>query len=219
MSEVTIVPNDGFAVPEKSGGSAIVGKLVKFSVDGKFVVDKTEPMAADTTLVAMAVVTAWVCWKDGSPVEHRITQPGQYHPDREELGDLDEKTWEVGLNDKPSDPWRDTRYLHLIDPQTGADFTFVTDTFGGRRGIGDLKSQIANVRSVHPAAVPIVKPCSVAWKTRYGIKQRPEFKVVGWRGRQETVASVHQVVEDKQRKPLERRTTPDPEPMNDEIPF
>jgi hypothetical protein len=196
MSEITLASNDGFAVPEKSGGSAIVGKLVKFSVDGRFVVDKTEPMAADTTLVAMAVVTAWVCWKDGRLVEHRITQPGQYHPDREELGNLDEKAWEVGLNDKPSDPWRDTRYLHLMDPQTGADFTFVTDTFGGRRGIGDLKSQIANVRSSHPASVPILKLCSTPWKTKFGVKQRPEFKVVGWRGRQETITP------EKQRKPF-----------------
>jgi hypothetical protein len=218
MSALIPMPDDGFAVQEKSGGTAIVGKLIKFTTDGKFVVDKTEALRAETALVAMGVVTCWTRWgEDGEKPEHRITQPGQQHPDREELPDLDESKWPPGLNGEPSDPWRDTRYLHLIDPQTGTDYTFVTESYGGRRGIGDLKSQIANVRSAHPAAVPIVKPCSTPWKTKYGVKQRPEFKVVGWRGRQETAAPVAQVSEERQRKPLERRTTP--APMNDEIPW
>jgi hypothetical protein len=218
MSELILMDDDGFAVREKTSGNVIVGKLMKFTNEGHFMIDKTEVLAAETTLIALGVITCWVHWQNGKPVEHRITAPGTTHPDRSELPDLDESQWPDGLNGEPNDPWGDTRYLHLIDPQSGADYTFVTDTFGGRRAISDLKSQIANVRSVHPAAVAVVNPRSVPWKTRYGIKQRPEFKVVGWRGKQETVVPM-QVVGQGQRKPLEQRTSPAPESMNDSIPF
>jgi hypothetical protein len=30
-----------------------------------------------TKLVAVAVVTAWVHWVDGKPIEHRVTYAGQ----------------------------------------------------------------------------------------------------------------------------------------------
>jgi hypothetical protein len=186
MSELIVANPDGFAVQENAGASMIVGKMVKF-LDGRFVVDKTEPLPATTTLVAVNAVTAWVHWEDSRPVEHRITQPGQSHPYRTDLPDQDETKWPPGLNDEPSDPWRDTRYLHLIDPNTGADYTFVTDSFGGRRAVGDLKQQIANVRMAHPRAVPLVQLASTMMKTRFGQKARPDFKIVGWRGRQDDI--------------------------------
>jgi hypothetical protein len=214
MSEIIATADDGFSVREKTTGT-IIGKMIKF-LDGRYIVDKTETLPADTTLVALGVVTVWVNWVDGKPIDHRVTQPGQQHPERDELPDQDVSLWPPGLNDEPSDPWRDSRYLHLVDPQTGADYTFITDSYGGRRGVGELKSQIANVRSVHPAAVPLVKLGSVPWKTRYGMKQRPEFKVVGWRGKQDSGAPLQQPVE---RKPTERRALPAAEPINDSIPF
>jgi hypothetical protein len=184
-SEIVVAKADGFAVQENTSTTMIVGKMLKY-IDGRYTVDKTETMPANTTLVAVGTITAWVHWENSKPIEHRITQPGQSHPYRDELPDQDEKNWPPGMNDEPSDPWRDTRYLHLIDPQTGADYTFVTDSFGGRRAVGDLKSQIANVRSVHPEAVPLVQLATTTMKTRFGQKPRPEFKIVGWRGMHDT---------------------------------
>jgi hypothetical protein len=181
----TITPDDGFSIAEQSNSSSIVGRMLKFS-DGQFLIDKTERLAAGSKLVANAVVTAWICWRDNKPVEHCVTQPGQRHPARDALPDLDQTEWPLGLNGEPNDPWKDTRYLHLIDRQTGTDLTFITDSFGGRRAIADLKSQIANVRLAHPSALPVVMPRSVPWKTKYGIKQRPQFEVVECIGRQKT---------------------------------
>jgi hypothetical protein len=214
MNNDITVMEDGFSVQEKSSGTMIVGKLLKF-LDGRYIADKTETLPADTTLVAVGVITVWTHWVDGKPVEHRVTQPGQLHPEREDLPEQDESKWPPGLNDEPSDPWRDTRYLHLIDPQTGADYTFTTDSFGGRRGVGELKSQIANVRFAHPSAVPVVQLGSVPWKTKFGTKQRPSFKVIGWRGKQESPPI--QVVE--QRKQEQPRKLQAEEPLNDKIPF
>jgi hypothetical protein len=112
MTDITVTANDGFSVREKTTGT-IIGKMIKFQ-DGRHIVDKTETLPADTTLVAVGVVTVWVNWVDGKPIDHRVTQPGQQHPERDELPDQDQSLWQPGLNDEPSDPWRDTRYLHLI---------------------------------------------------------------------------------------------------------
>ena len=211
MSELAIMNTDGFAVQENIGASMIVGKMLKF-IDGRFTVDKTETMPANTTLVAVSAVTVWVHWENNRPVEHRVTQPGQSHPYRDDLPDQDETKWPLGLNNEPSDPWRDTRYLHLIDPNTGSDYTFTTDSYGGRRAVGDLKSQIANVRSAHPAAVPLVELAGTMMKTRFGQKPRPDFKIVGWRGRQDDVGAAGG-------KTSKKIAAPGDGDMDDDIPF
>ena len=209
MSEIAVMNTDGFAVQENSGASMIVGRMLKF-IDGRFTVDKTETLPANTTLVAVSAVTVWVHWENNRPVEHRVTQPGQSHPYRDDLPDQDQTRWPLGLNNEPSDPWRDTRYLHLIDPNTGADFTFISDSFGGRRAVGDLKQQIANVRSAHPAAVPLVQLASTMMKTRFGQKPRPDFKIVGWRGKQDDVAAT---------RAGKVAVIPGGDDMDDDIPF
>jgi hypothetical protein len=175
--------SDGFSVAEKGGSNLIVGKMVKFTIDGKYKVDKADILPDNTILVAIDVTTAWVNWRGGKPIEHRITHPGQLHPDRADLPDQDQATWERGLNGEPADPLKDTRYLRLIDPRTGQDYTFVTDTYGGRKAVSDLKSQIANIRFAHPGAVPVVRLGSTMMPTSFGLKPRPEFKVIDWRNK------------------------------------
>ena len=206
---------DGFSVAEKSGSNLIVGKMVKFTIDGKYKADKADTLPDYTTLVAMGVTTAWVKWQDGKPVEHRITQPGEVHPDRHDLPDQDEAMWEHGLKGEPADPWRDTRYLRLIDPRTGQDFTFVTDTVGGRKAVGELKSQINNIRFAYPGAVPLVQLCSTMMKTAFGLKPRPEFKVIGWRNNGNAPV---QLMRGPPRKPPEQKLSEIEPPFNDQVP-
>jgi hypothetical protein len=182
MNQEIATVQDGFTVDEKVGNGLVRGVLTKF-LDGVYKANKTETLPDGTCLIALDVVTCWVCWKGGKPVEHRVTQPGQTHPDRDDLPDQDESLWEAGLNGEPSDPWRNTRYLYLIHPHTGMRFCFVTDSVGGRMAISNLKDQIANVRYAQPNAVPLVKLSSVPMKTRFGMKTRPSFEVIEWRGK------------------------------------
>jgi hypothetical protein len=172
---------DGFDVPEPRTGF-IIGSMVKF-IERDFFADKTEKLPEGTTLVVTGVVTAWVKWEDGKP-EHRVTHAGQAHPQRDDLPDQDESLWEIDekFTGEPRDPWKDARYVYQIDPRTGRDFTFVTDTFGSRAAVGELKNAIANVRRAHPGVVPLVK---LGWKmmpTRRGPRPRPVFEVIEWRG-------------------------------------
>jgi hypothetical protein len=173
--------DDGFGVQERPGNNFIIGAMMKFD-DGAFIVSKTEPLPLGTVLVALDITTAWVKWWDSLPAEHRITQSGQFHPEREDLGDLDRTQWQSGKFGVV-DPWKDTRYLHLIDPQSGRDYTFTTDSAGGRIAIGELKSAIRNVRTVRPGAVPVVKLSTGSFKSkRYGEVPRPAFEIVEYRG-------------------------------------
>jgi hypothetical protein len=184
---------DGFGVSEnRSNASPIIGKMVKFTNDGRFVIDKTTQLPTDTTLVAVGVWTGWVHWDDGQPIEHLETREGESHPDNEDLPDRDKSLWPPSrFTGLPDDPWKDTRYTHLIDPQTGMDYTLVGDTFGMRKGVGELKSQIRNVRTACPTAFPIVQLRAGIMPTKlFGPKPYPQFVVVGWRGRQqETIAA------------------------------
>lgn len=214
--ELTNHQSDGFGVPENAGGQFIRGQMLKF-IDGSFIIDKTEPLP-DEPLVAIGVVTAWVRWGEDDngnkrPLEHRVTAAGQIHPDVDDMPDRDEDLWPPGLNGEPADPWKDTRYLHLINPRTGGDLTFVTDSFGGRRGVGNLKSKIMNIRMAYPGAVPVVKPVSVPFKTSYGMKKRPEFEIVGWRNQDGAPAAV-----DPQPKPVEQLEGPPPD-FDDDVPY
>jgi hypothetical protein len=179
-----IVPyagGDGWdAVPESSVG-LIRGRMVQYNLNTKeYLLDKQVVMNG-RVLVAVGVETAWVRWKGKERPEYRITAPGQRHPGRDELSHFDESEWEIGIDGRPADPWRDSRYLYLIDPQSGEVFTFITATVGGRHAISNLKRQIAVVRSAHPGAVPVVRLDTEPWKTQYGMRSKPRFIVVDWR--------------------------------------
>jgi hypothetical protein len=210
MSNNLPTTGDGFDVAEPGGNTLMIGRMLKFN-NGTFYVDKTEVMPPGTPLVVVSVVTVWIKWQDGRPVERRITYPGQTHPVRDDLPDQDETSWELGLNGRPADPWRDSRYLHCVDPKTGADYTFVTDSYGGRKAIGELKSQISNVRFAHPGAVPVIAIASTMMPTDYGPRPRPQFMVTSWKSLSgDAVAAV------EQKRISAPTTAPDPD---DEIPF
>ena len=178
--ELTIQGEDGFDVQERSG-SFIIGGMIKYH-DHVYTLNKAEPVLPDTTLLVIRIITCWVRWWDQAPTEHRVTRSGQLHPQRDDLPDKDKALWQLGLDGKNgADPWKDSRYLHLINLQTGQDYTFVTDTYGGRMAVGELNSSIRNVRVAHPSAMPIIKFGDGTFKSRqFGLVPRPAFVIVEW---------------------------------------
>jgi len=171
------------AVPE-TGGGVIVGSKIKYDFNEKvFTIDGMEADPSDTFAV-MDAIPAWVKWavSGNPPLEHRITKPGQYHPKRHEMPDRDESEWQIGRQGKAEDPWKDTRYVLMINTETAAKYTFITDTYGGSVAVSELKDRIKTVRQARPGVIPIVKLISWTMPTGYGIKPRPKFEVVGWSG-------------------------------------
>jgi hypothetical protein len=192
---------DGFlSVPQTAGGT-IRGSILKFS-DGEYTTRNGDCLN-NFRLVAVGAWTGWVRWSGGKPAE-TIETTGP-HPLRDELGWFDESQWESGLDGSPADPWRDTRNLYLVNQETGEEFTFSTMSFGGRRAVEDLVRQISNIRTAHPRACPIVELHSEKMKTRFGMKQKPKFSVVGWTGTGD--------------KPVQQKLPPATEIIDDDIPF
>jgi hypothetical protein len=191
----------------------IRGSLLKFA-DWKWSIGKEKEaveVKEGRRLIAVATAAAWVKWQGGKPVEYRVREPGVPMPERGELGDNDPARWEIGPDGKPRDPWQNTRFVYMIDPQTAESLTFSTASSGGRDCVINLADQIKRMRGKHPDAVPLVELGAAPMSTRFGRKSKPTLKVVDWRT---TAASV--VIEQPERQ------LPPPTPaqeLDDVVPF
>jgi hypothetical protein len=180
-----LVPaEDGGWLDESRGGdNVIVGQLLRF-LDWKLFARTgySDPVEDGTRFLVIETRAAWVHWSDDSrPDKYVFREPGGELPDRNRLGDDDEDEWPVDPRGAPKDPWANTRFVYLADPETGELFTFTTSSIGGRRCVADLAKEIVRYRAEHPGALPIVELSSTGMQTRYGQKSRPVLNIVDWR--------------------------------------
>ena len=106
---------------------------------------------------------------------------GDKPPEREELDDRDESTWEKGLDGRASDPWV-YQYLVPFERANGELDVFVTSSFGGRRAIADLCNAYGR-RARNNSGQPLIKLGVVEMMTKkFGAVPRPNFEIVGWVG-------------------------------------
>jgi len=218
-------PADGWDDTAAEAEARVIrGSLLKFA-DWKWSSGKEKEaieVKEGRRLIAVATAAAWVKWQGGKPVEYRLREPGVRMLDRGELGDNDPAGWEAGPDGALRDPWQNTRFVHLIDPQTAEAFTFSTSSGGGRDCVINLADQIKRMRGKHPDAVPLVALGAAPMSTKHGRKSKPVLKVVGWRT---TTASAVIEQPERQLPPPTKATTTAPvaaEPvddMDDDIPF
>ena len=207
--------NDGWKdAAQEAGERTIRGTLLKFA-DWRWTAGKeATPIEGGTKLMALATTAMWVRWEDGKPAEYRLREPGRRMPDRDELGHDDQSQWDEGPNGEPQDPWRNTRLVYLVDPQTAEAFTFSTSSWGGRNAVSDLGDQIARMRSIHADAVPLVELRAAEMPTKFGKKSKPVFKVVGWKtADQEPIPAERQITAQQAKREVDEAE------MDDEIPF
>ena len=216
MGQEIATRDDGFAVAERGGTNLIKGVILKFA-DSTYKANKTEVIQQaphGPAFVVVGIVTAWVHWKDGKPT-HKITHTGQTHPWREDMGDLDQAEWPIGIGGVPNDPHKDTRYVYLVNLRSGKTYTFITDTHGGRQAVGELKDACTIVRQVRPGALPVVQLATGSMPSRFGQRPRPDFPILDWRGGTSAAPAQPQ-------QQIERQTVDadaDGVPFDDEIPW
>ena len=171
---------DGWdAAASDSANKPMKGQSIKFDAGAYFIGKEKTLIKVDRRFVAMDLAQGWQFLKKDCPAEYVMRPIDGPKPPRPDSF-TDESEWPDELDGKPADPWKYTRFLYLLDPLTAETFTFTSSTWGGLRGIDDLTQQIKLMRTTEPGAVPIVELQSAAWSTKFGIKQRPFFKVVGW---------------------------------------
>src|SRR5262249_2173604 len=144
--------------------ASIVGRMVKFSKEGKFVThDDGEPVSETVEFIALVPETlgGWIRFhKDGETPPDRVQgllYDGFKPPPGETLGDLDRSKWNDGLNGEPEDPWKHQLNLVLQMVGTQEMFTFVTTSESGRRAVGSLMRHYNRMRQRHPDELPVVK--------------------------------------------------------------
>jgi hypothetical protein len=133
--------------------SMIVGRMVKFSKNNTFIINDTqEEISPETEFIAVCdqTLVGWIKFsgEEGVPPTRimGLLYGGFVKPDREELGDLDQSKWPIGLSGLPDDPWKHQQYLVLQNADTKEFFTFVTQSKTGRSAVGTLLRHYERMR-------------------------------------------------------------------------
>jgi hypothetical protein len=168
--------------------ASIVGRMIKFSKDGKSVTpDDGEAVSEETDFIALCDQTliGRVRFNDeGRPPDRvmGLLYDGFNMPPRDSLGDTDKSKWQLGLDGKPEDPWQHHVYLVLQRGDTDELFTYVTSSPTGRRAIGNLLRHYDRMTRTNPDTFPVVRLKVGGFQhrdERVGWVPTPVFAVVG----------------------------------------
>jgi hypothetical protein len=179
MNQVTQYQDDddGFT------GSLVSGRLIKGQLlrwnetNGWIDRDGLQP---PKVMLAFATSEALQCWQGKKPIETITTKP---LPNVNDLNEAVPKSeWEPGLDGKPKPPWQHQVIVYLIDPTSGGFFTYLNSTIGARIAVEQLREKVITMRALRGTrVVPVVKLMHRPMKTQFGMRNRPEFEIVGWR--------------------------------------
>jgi hypothetical protein len=209
------LPADGWdAAANDSSASPAKGSSIKFDAGAYFIGREKTLVDESRQFVAIDVREGWLFLKKDCPAEYSMRAIDGPKPPRPSSF-ANPSEWPDGLDRKPNDPWRYAKFLYLLDPVSAEVFTFTSSTTGGRIGLSDLCAQIQLMRRTRPGAVPIVELQSRQMKTKFGMKPRPFFQVVGWRVKSDEAQKL--LADSKQDEGDDGSTTVNT--FDDEIPF
>jgi hypothetical protein len=142
--------------------SGIVGRMIKWSKDGKFIyADSEEAIGEEQDFIVLAdqTVVGWIKFIPDGPPERimGLLYDGFAMPPRDELDEQDPSEWEVGLDGQPADPWVHQMMLVLQHADTGELATFVTSSKTGRRAVGNLLRHYNQMLRLTPDQLPVIK--------------------------------------------------------------
>jgi len=164
----------------KSNERMIIGVLTKCT-DGKWL--DSDGLAPPDKLLVVGMTKALQCWSEQKPVSTIMETATCPLPDVDALNaEIPESEWEEGLDGKPRPPWQKNYVVYLLDPQTASSFTFANSTMGARIGFERLHDKFTWMRKLRGSNVlPLVRLEARPMKTKWGVKQRPEFVILEWR--------------------------------------
>jgi len=215
--QIAPISNDGIEDLNASD-KLIQGEILK-NVDGFWSLKDGTTFPPNKKMIALATTMAVQRWQDQTPIEIITKQPGVPLPDVGELNaGIPEKEWEVGLDGKPRPPYQKVWVTYLLDPQDASIYTFLNGTKGAEIAVEKLKERVKWMQTLRGSAVvPVVELSSKPMKTKYGVKQRPEFKVDEWRDLGALQAAPAQPALEHMGKPVKEPSLK--EEMGDEVPW
>jgi hypothetical protein len=200
-------------IDEIAPPGSIVGRLVRFSKEGRFVTsDDDAPVDEKAEFIVLCdqTLVGWIRFHaDGETPPDRIMgilYDGFVLPPREKLGDLDPAKWPIGLSGKPEDVWKHQNCVVLQQAETRELFTFATTSETGRRAVGNLLRHYERMKKTNADELPVVRLRAGGFNhrdARIGWVPTPMFAVVGRAPRDSAVKPDTSVAGD----------------MNDQVPF
>jgi hypothetical protein len=163
-------------------GGVVQGVLAKFTNEAKWVTRDGDELPADLELVAVDIARVAQKWVDQVPTETIILAPGQKFPDVKKLNDeVPRSEWREGPSGDLVGPWQTQHIVYLLDPKTMERFTYPTGTIGGSIAVRDLADRTTWMRRFRGTHVyPMVTLGDAHMNTKFGGRQRPQFKIVRW---------------------------------------
>jgi hypothetical protein len=161
-------------------------KMLKFK-KGKYFDSDGNELQLGTEFIAQprGWSKCWIKFRGGTVKDRKLYRMSDVSvtdiPDRQDLDDKDESTWEPGLDGRPADPWVLQSILPLENPTNGELVLFVASSWGGTRCIGTLVNNWARRVATVDDGVPIVQlDVSEFESKKFGKVAAPAFKVTGY---------------------------------------
>lgn len=169
--------------------ASIVGRLIKFSKDAKFVLADTDELVdenAEFIALCDQTLIGWIkFFNDGETPPSRIQgllYDGFKLPPQNTLDDRDPAEWPAGPSGAPEDPWKHQMLLVLQDTGTQELFTFGTTSITGRAAVGTLLKHYDRMRRANADEVPVVRLRVGGFNSKkpgVGWVATPVFAIVG----------------------------------------
>jgi hypothetical protein len=209
--------DDGYTQVETSD-RMIVGDLIKYTSDNGWT-QSGLPVESSKKLAAVAVNKVLQRWQEAHVVETIAQKP---LPDPDEMNAaIPQSEWEEGPDGKPRPPWQLAHIVYLLEIETCEKLTFVSATIGAKIAVSALQDRVAWMRKLRGAdVVPQVELSFKPMSTRFGMRKRPDFKIVGWLDLKAGAGAPPPAL--RQLPPTELNEVTPPttaEEMNDELPF
>jgi hypothetical protein len=121
-------------------------------------------------------------WKDKKPEQTIWKERGKPLPDLDELNEsVPQSEWREGIDGKLQGPWQFQEVVYLLDPDTAGKFTFANGAVGTKIAVSQLRDQVRSMRALRGEnVVPLVELSDAPMPTKFGMRRRPEFKVIRW---------------------------------------
>ena len=103
--------------------------------------------------------------------------PEDQSPERDTLGDTDERKWPQGkFSNEPEDPWRVRLEVPMEHAETGEQYTFVAMS---KTALGAVKDLLNQCRRLPPGYEPRVRLDVASFKSKFGPVKKPQLTITG----------------------------------------
>ena len=163
---------------EEQSDQFLKGTRLKF-VDNVWFADGA-PLEEKQTLMVEGTTTIIERWEGKQLLEKYVDKP---LPDLKLLnGAVPQSEWPIGLDGKPEQPYKHYRVVSFRNLATMECSSFISPAKGAARAVAILRDRVNWLRKMRSSnnLFPLVELISAPWPTRFGMKKRPEFHVVGW---------------------------------------